>query len=78
MPKLVGTTIGQYNIVEQLGRGGMSAVYKGYQPALKRYVAVKVLDPTISSDELFLARFQREAQAVALLRHPHIVQTTIR
>ncbi len=74
MPKLVGTTIGQYNIVEQLGRGGMSAVYKGYQPALKRYVAVKVLDPTISSDELFLARFQREAQAVALLRHPHIVQ----
>jgi len=74
MPKLVGTTIGQYNIVEQLGRGGMSAVYKGYQPALKRYVAVKVLDPTISSDELFLTRFQREAQAVALLRHPHIVQ----
>jgi serine/threonine protein kinase len=74
MPDLVGTTIGHYEIVEVVGRGGMSTVYKGYQAALDRYVAVKVLDPTISSDELFLTRFQREAQAVALLRHPHIVQ----
>ena len=74
MPDLVGTTIGQYEIVETLGRGGMSTVYKGYQATLDRYVAVKVLDPTISSDELFLTRFQREARAVALLRHPHIVQ----
>ncbi len=74
MADLVGTSIGQYQIVERLGRGGMATVYKGYQPALERYVAVKVLDPTVSSEELFLARFQREARAVALLRHPHIVQ----
>lgn len=74
MPDLVGSTIGQYKIVEKLGRGGMSTVYKGCQVALDRYVAIKVLDPTVSSDELFLTRFQREAQAVALLRHPHIVQ----
>ena len=74
MADLVGTSIGQYQILEKLGRGGMATVYKGYQPALERYVAVKVLDPMVSSEELFLARFQREARAVALLRHPHIVQ----
>jgi serine/threonine-protein kinase len=52
----------------------MARVYKSIQPALKRYVAVKLLHSSVAADEEFLARFQREAQAAASLRHPHIVQ----
>jgi hypothetical protein len=74
MDDLVGRTLGQYRIIEQLGRGGMAEVYKAYQAALDRYVAVKVLHPLVGADEQFLARFQREAKAVAALRHPNIVQ----
>ena len=74
MPDLVGTAIGQYQIVDKLGRGGTATVYKGYQTTLGRYVAIKVLEPSVADEELFLSRFQREARAVALLRHPNIVQ----
>jgi serine/threonine-protein kinase len=52
----------------------MAKVYKGYQPLLDRYVAIKVLDPRFATDEEFRARFQREAAAIARLRHPNIVQ----
>ncbi len=70
----IGKTIGHYQIVEHLGKGGMAEVYKAYQPALERYVAVKILHPFVASDETFLARFEREARAVAALRHAHIVR----
>jgi serine/threonine-protein kinase len=70
----IGKTIGQYQIVEHLGRGGMAEVYKAYQPALDRHVAVKILHPFVATDETFLARFEREARAVAALRHAHIVR----
>ena len=71
---MIGRTLGQYRIVAQLGKGGMAEVYKAYQPALDRYVAIKILHSMVATDEQFLARFQHEARAVAKLRHGHIVQ----
>lgn len=71
---LIGKTIGKYQIVEHLGRGGMAEVYKAYQPALDRYVAIKLMHSYLAEDKNFLSRFQREAKAVAPLRHPNIVQ----
>ena len=70
----IGKTIGHYQIVEHLGRGGMAEVYKAYQPSLDRYVAIKILHPFVADDETFLARFEREARAVATLRHANIVR----
>ena len=69
-----GTTLGRYQILEPLGSGGMASVYRAYQPALDRVVALKVLRPTLADDPEFRTRFEREAKAVARLRHPHIVQ----
>jgi serine/threonine protein kinase len=73
MDDLIGKTLGQYRIVEKLGSGGMADVYKAYQESLGRYVAVKILPAVLSRDETFRARFDREARAVAQLRHPNIL-----
>jgi serine/threonine protein kinase len=70
---IVGQRLGQYQIIEQLGRGGMAVVYKAYQPALERYVAVKVLPRELTFDGQFVERFLREARAAARLNHPNIV-----
>lgn len=72
--RLIGQTFGKYRISEHLGSGGMSEVYKAYQPGLDRYVAIKVLHSFLAQEEDFLARFQREAKFAAMLRHPNIVQ----
>lgn len=75
MADLTGKTLSRYRLVERIGRGGMATVYKAYQPALERYVAVKVMHEQLAvEDPQFFKRFQREAKAVAALRHPHIVQ----
>jgi tRNA A-37 threonylcarbamoyl transferase component Bud32 len=71
---LTGRRLGNYRVLAALGQGGMAKVYKGYQPMLDRYVAIKVLSSHFASDEEFRARFQREAAAIARLRHPNIVQ----
>lgn len=71
---LEGQTLGKYRILEPLGRGGMAQVYKAYHPQLDRYVAVKVLRSDLVEEAEFLARFRREARAVAALRHPNVVQ----
>ncbi|MFH2104219.1 MAG: protein kinase [Chloroflexota bacterium] len=71
---LEGQTLGKYRVLEPLGRGGMAQVYKAYHPQLDRYVAVKVLRSDLVEDQEFLARFRREARAVAALRHPNIIQ----
>ena len=73
MPFDVGETVGPYNLVAQLGQGGMATVYKAYHPALDRFVAIKVLHYAFMDDSNFLARFQREARVVARLEHPNIV-----
>jgi hypothetical protein len=70
---LSGYTLGQYRLMERLGRGGMATVYKAYQLSLDRYVAVKVLSTFLAQDPDFAARFQREAQAIAKLNHPNIL-----
>lgn len=69
-----GTLSGRYETGEKLGTGGMSNVYKATDLILERTVAVKVLAEHLSDDERFVARFRREALAVAKLIHPNIVQ----
>lgn len=71
---LTGTTLGSYRVLTPIGRGGMAVVYKGYQPTLDRYVAIKVMSRMLIDNEEFLERFQREAAGVAQLRHRNIVQ----
>lgn len=73
MDNLVNQTLGQFQIIQELGRGGMAIVYKAYQPALQRYVALKVLPRQFAYDEGFVKRFRQEAIAAARLRHPNIV-----
>lgn len=64
---------GRYHILEKIGGGGMANVYKAHDVILDREVAVKVLQPQFSSDEQFIHRFRREAQAATSLNHPNIV-----
>jgi serine/threonine-protein kinase len=73
MNELIGTTIGEYKIIEHVGHGVAADVYKANQPKLNRHVAVKVLSPTFAGEQAFLARFVREAQAIAQLDHPNIL-----
>jgi tetratricopeptide (TPR) repeat protein/tRNA A-37 threonylcarbamoyl transferase component Bud32 len=71
---LSGSPLGKYQLQARLGRGGMAEVYRAYQPGLERMVAIKILHPHLAETPDFLSRFKREAQAVAQLHHPHIVQ----
>jgi serine/threonine-protein kinase len=71
---MTGTISDRYSLGERLGSGGMSTVYKATDQVLERTVAVKVLAEHLSDDEKFVARFRREALAVAKLVHPNIVQ----
>ncbi len=68
-----GENVGPYRITEQLGSGGMATVYKSYQPALDRYVAIKVMHAMFKGNPQFFERFQREARIVAKLEHPNII-----
>jgi serine/threonine protein kinase len=70
---LAGQTLGHYQLLERIGRGGTATVYKVYQPALDRYVAVKVLPTYLAHEPGFAARFEREARAIAKLDHPYIL-----
>jgi len=66
--------LGHYDIVAELGRGGMGVVYKGYESSLNRYVAIKVLADSLAHDEGIKERFLREARSMAALNDPHIIQ----
>jgi WD40 repeat protein/serine/threonine protein kinase len=72
-PALAGQ-LGEYQLLEKLGQGGMGAVYKAVQTKLDRVVALKVLTKNRMGDDRAIARFQREMKAVGRLSHPHIVQ----
>lgn len=65
--------IGRYEILRELGRGGMATVYLARDPAFERQVAVKVLPPQLTRDTHYLSRFRREARVIAALEHPYIV-----
>ncbi len=71
---LVGGTLGQFEVKSEIARGGMGVVYKGYQPSLDRWVAIKTLPMDLAGDRDLVARFKREAQAMSLLNHANIVQ----
>ena len=73
MEDLVGRQFGSYRVVAALGEGGMASVYKAYQPAVDRYVALKVLGRHLATDPQFLQRFRHEAKIIAQLQHPHIL-----
>ena len=66
--------LGQYQIISELGRGGMGVVLKAHDPELNREVAIKVLSQQILHDETLIQRFKREARSAARLNHPNIVQ----
>jgi hypothetical protein len=65
--------LGHYEIVGELGRGGMGVVWKALDPALGRVVAIKELAPTLADDPALVERFLREARSMAALSDPHIV-----
>jgi len=71
---LIGQTLGEFEIVEILGRGGMGAVYKARQASLGRFVAIKVLPRRLAADASFVERFGREARSAAAIRHPNIIE----
>lgn len=66
--------LGKYELQERLGRGGMGEVWKAFDTQLQRHVAIKLLHAELQNDTSFTARFQREAQVIASLHHPNIVQ----
>src|SRR5574341_870090 len=73
MTDLTGVTIGQYHILAEIGRGGMATVYRAYQPAMGREVALKILPHQFAHDPTFLARFEREVHIAARVQHPRIL-----
>jgi tRNA A-37 threonylcarbamoyl transferase component Bud32 len=73
MADLVGRTLGHYEIIEEIGRGGMAVVYRAYQPSMDRPVAIKVLPRQFTHDPTFASRFEREAKTIAALEHSAIV-----
>ncbi|MGC9951858.1 MAG: protein kinase [Bryobacteraceae bacterium] len=74
MPLSPGTKLGPYEILAPIGAGGMGEVYRARDSKLNRDVALKVLSAALAHDADYMARFQREAQVLASLNHPHIAQ----
>lgn len=71
---LIGQTLGEYRLEALLGKGGMARVYWGVELGTRRYAAIKVMQAAHEEDGDYKLRFEREAQAIALLNHPHIVK----
>ena len=72
MTLVPGTTLGPYSIVSQLGQGGMGIVHLAHDPRLDRHVAIKLLPPDLTRDEIAKQRFLQEAKAASALDHPNI------
>jgi serine/threonine-protein kinase len=74
MSDLTGELIdGRYQLIRQIGNGGMAVIYEALDTRLDRKVAVKIMHPHLAQDEEFVGRFIREAKAAAALSHPNIV-----
>ncbi len=71
-PNAIGR-LGEFDVLEIIGQGGMGVVLKGYDQKLNRYVAIKVLSPHLARNSLARKRFAREAQAAAAVVHPHVL-----
>ena len=72
MPLAPGTRLGSYEVISPLGAGGMGEVFRARDSRLSREVALKILPADVAADPERLARFEREAQILAALNHPHI------
>ena len=70
---MIGQRLGQYEIVEELGRGGMATVYRAYHPQMERFVAVKIIHAALAQGEEGMERFKQEARLIARLEHPHLL-----
>jgi serine/threonine protein kinase len=70
---LISQTIGNYQILSRVGKGGMSTVYRARQLNMQRDVAIKIMSADLAESPEFVARFEREAQVIASLQHPRIV-----
>lgn len=68
-----GQMLGPYQIISQIGKGGMATVYKAYQVTMERYVALKVVAGQLADEPSFMHRFRQEARMIANLEHPHIL-----
>jgi len=73
MPSPTDIQMGSFYLIREVGHGAMGEVWLGYDPSLRRNVAIKMMRCEVASEEVYVARFKREAQAVARLNHPHIV-----
>jgi serine/threonine-protein kinase len=73
MSELIGNELGAYRIIEFLGAGGMSTVYKAYHATLERHVAIKVMPEQMGLDDVLRQRFQQEVRVIASLQHAHIL-----
>ena len=71
---MIGKKLGQYELLELIGRGGMATVYRARQPSMDRDVAIKVLEEQLTTSHEFLKRFLRETRAIAQMSHAHIVK----
>src|SRR5258708_30593950 len=74
MTSLIGKRIGQYELIALLGQGGMATVYRARRDDMDGDIALKVIQPELADSKLFIKRFEREAQTVAGLVHPHILK----
>ena len=77
MSLVPGTRLGPFEILAPIGAGGMGEVYRAKDTTLGRDVAIKVLPQAVASESDRVARFQREAQALAALNHPNIASITV-
>lgn len=70
---MLGSQLGPYEILEEIGHGGMATVYRAYQPNMNRYVAIKVIHRNFTAKQEHIRRFEREARLVGPLDHPQIL-----
>src|SRR5690349_16450380 len=73
MTDLVGKSLGQYEITEKIGQGGMAWVFRAHQSSMNRDVAIKVMSSDLSANQDFIKRFEHEAKLIARLEHAHIL-----
>lgn len=69
-----GSKLGRYELREPIGMGGMSAVYKGYDPVLDREIAIKILSANLACEEIYRKRFEEEARALGRVDHPNLIR----
>ena len=69
-----GYNLSKYQLVECIAYGGMGEVWKAFDTQLKRYVAIKLLHPSMQQDPDFITRFEQEARLIASLHHPNIIK----